>query len=92
MVFATPAFKVKAVVLFVSIPNRGLWFLRPDWAVLQVAPASEFQSLIGVYGFCGFVGDFIAGLLKVSIPNRGLWFLRRSPRMKMRAIFPCFNP
>ena len=62
--------------LKVSIPDRGLWFL---WLIdrstesLSVIP---FQSLIGVYGFCGQsppCREKYPGL--VSIPDRGLWFL-----------------
>ena len=38
----------------VSIPNRGLWFLRrrkPRYS--RTLGYGGFQSLIGVYGFCG---------------------------------------
>ena len=38
--------------------------------------ASEFQSLIGVYGFCGEKDfDIQQKKILVSIPDRGLWFL-----------------
>ena len=36
-----------------------------------------FQSLVGVYGFCGYDRDSIGINQVVSIPSRGLWFLRR---------------
>ena len=40
---------------------------------------SPFQSLVGVYGFCGVLQQSgSAGGAAVSIPSRGLWFLRLS--------------
>ena len=43
----------------------------------QVNPTGVFQSLIGVYGFCGLMVPTQSDLCSVSIPDRGLWFLWR---------------
>ena len=52
MVFAARTHQHLIVKYEVSIPSRGLWFLRQNsgcCAVLEL----WFQSLVGVYGFCG---------------------------------------
>ena len=37
----------------------------------------RFQSLVGVYGFCGVSAKkYYLSVDAVSIPSRGLWFLR----------------
>ena len=54
MVFAAAAQRIAFAAdgIGVSIPNRGLWFLRRP-KILQKILQKKFQSLIGVYGFCG---------------------------------------
>ena len=43
---------------------------------IKRARCRRFQSLVGVYGFCGVAATSVSLLVIVSIPSRGLWFLR----------------
>ena len=56
MVFAALISAVTAGTQCVSIPSRGLWFLRLCMLLLW-SDSIVFQSLVGVYGFCGAIGD-----------------------------------
>ena len=77
----------------VSIPNRGLWFLRRTPIHFgYLGRYLMFQSLIGVYGFCG----------KYTLPCDGTYTLFQSLigvygfcgalHRIIRRILKCFNP
>ena len=76
---------------FVSIPSRGLWFLRLIYVIVFKIVVSKFQSLVGVYGFCGCWVLRNPSITRVSIPSRGLWFLRRLLAFADKTIVG-FNP
>ena len=62
---------------FVSIPSRGLWFLRrwsshPGTGTLQVSIPSRGLWFLRLYKITWTKGGYY-----VSIPSRGLWFLRQ---------------
>ena len=52
MVFAAEFQFIAKALHPVSIPSRGLWFLRLGVALAPMG-FMMFQSLVGVYGFCG---------------------------------------